>query len=175
MAGNAQKNPRKTSYRNDRDVYVYGSAAAQREYEREAEKQRRRERADKRQINRIRRDEDRMRRIFSAYIISLVLILMSVGIVDLQIRSRVKEKTDHIDVMRQELSEKIEENTTKYNVIIDSVNLDEVREKAINDLGMTSAGKDQIMEYNETDGGYIKQYEEIPEEGVLTESEKSKR
>ena len=175
MAGNAQKHSRKTSYRNERDVYVYGSAAAQREYEREAEKQRRNERADKRQINRIRRDEDRMRRIFSAYVIGLVLILMTAGIVDLQIRSKVKEKTDHIDAMRQELSEKVEENTTKYNVIIDSINLDEVRDKAINDLGMKNAGKDQIMEYDETDGGYIKQYEEIPEEGVLAESGKTKR
>ena len=175
MAGNAQKHSRKTSYRDERDVYVYGSAATQREYDGEAERRRRAERDRKRQLNEIRRDEEVMHKTFTAYIIGLVLLLMTAGIVDLQIRSRVKEKTDHIDAMRQELSEKVEENTTKYNVIIDSINLDEVRDKAINDLGMKNAGKDQIMEYDETDGGYIKQYEEIPEEGVLAESGKTKR
>lgn len=175
MAGNAQKNPRKTSYRNDRDVYVYGSAAAQRQAEREAEEERRERRDASRQMRNLRREEDRMRKVFSAYVIGLVLVLMTMGIIDLQMRSEVKEKSNHLDSMRQELSEKVEENTTKYNVIIDSVNLEEVREKAMNDLGMTNAGKDQIIEYDETDGGYIKQYEEIPEEGVLAESDNTKR
>ena len=175
MAGNAPRKSRKTSYRDDHDVFVYGSAATQREYEREAEEERRSLREEKRRMKDLRKREDRMRRKFTAYVIGLVLILMSMGILDLHIRSKVKEKSDHLDSMRQELSEKIEENTTKYNVIIDSVNLEEVREKAIDDLGMTNAGKDQIMEYDETDGGYIKQYEEIPEEGVLADPKRTKR
>ena len=35
---------------------------------------------------------------------------------------------------------------------------------------MVYANKDQIMEYDDPTGGYVKQYEEIPEDGVIASS-----
>jgi hypothetical protein len=53
---------------------------------------------------------------------------------------------------------------------MDSVNLDEVRTTAIEELGMVYANKDQIVEYDNPTGGYVKQYEVIPEDGVIVSS-----
>ena len=57
---------------------------------------------------------------------------------------------------------------------MDSVNLDEIREKAINQLGMTYATPDQIVEYDNPASDYVKQYENIPGKGVLAQSDKNK-
>ena len=75
----------------------------------------------------------------------------------------------------RELADLKEENTTKYNAVVDSVNLDEIREKAINQLGMTYATPDQIVEYDNPASDYVKQYENIPENGVLAQSDKNKK
>ena len=50
-----------------------------------------------------------------------------------------------------------------------------IREKAINQLGMTYATPDQIMEYDNPASDYVKQYENIPENGVLAQSDKNKK
>lgn len=68
---------------------------------------------------------------------------------------------------QQELADAKEENTTRYNVVMDSVNLEEVRDRAINDLGMGYATSDQIIEYQNPVNDYVKQYESIPKSGVL--------
>ena len=62
---------------------------------------------------------------------------------------------------------------TKYNSVMDSVNLDEIREKAMNELGMVYATSDQVIEYESPSGDYVKQYEGIPEDGVLAQSDKN--
>ena len=69
--------------------------------------------------------------------------------------------------MEEELATLKEENTTRYNAIVDSVNLEEVRDRAINDLGMGYATSDQIIEYQNPVNDYVKQYESIPKSGVL--------
>ena len=67
----------------------------------------------------------------------------------------------------KKLADAKEENTTRYNVVMDSVNLEEVRDRAINDLGMGYATSDQIIEYQNPVNDYVKQYESIPKSGVL--------
>ena len=49
-----------------------------------------------------------------------------------------------------------EQNNTKYNSVMDSVNLDEIREKAMNELGMVYATSDQVIEYDRPSGDYVK-------------------
>ena len=68
-----------------------------------------------------------------------------------------------------------EENTTRYNSIVDSVNLEGVREKAINELGMVYATSDQVITYQNPVSDYIKQYQSIPKNGVLAQSEQMKK
>ena len=65
-----------------------------------------------------------------------------------------------------------EENTTKYNAVIDSVNLDQIKQKAVDEMGMVPALGSQIVEYDSPDDAYVTQYEEIPESGIIASSDK---
>lgn len=102
-----------------------------------------------------------------------VVLLLCVNYVRLQ--SELTRRSKHVTALQEELADLKEENTTKYNAVVDSVNLDEIRERAINQLGMTYAAADQIVEYDNPASDYVKQYENIPENGVLAQSDKNKK
>ena len=53
---------------------------------------------------------------------------------------------------------------------MDTVNLDEVRKKA-DEMGMVYATAEQIMGYESPSSDSVKQYESIPENGVLAQSD----
>ena len=54
-----------------------------------------------------------------------------------------------------------EQNNTKYNSVMDSVNLDEIREKAMNELGMVYPSRSQVIGYDSKESEYVKQYKDI--------------
>ncbi len=55
------------------------------------------------------------------------------------------------------------ENDTTYNEIVSGVDLAEIKERAIQGLGMTYPKQSQIVTYESPDSDYVKQYEEIPD------------
>ena len=55
------------------------------------------------------------------------------------------------------------ENDIVYNEIVSGVDLEQVREVATEELGMTYPSQDQIALYEAVSSDYVKQYEEIPE------------
>lgn len=84
----------------------------------------------------------------------------------LQLRFEGTSHAANIAAMEQQLADLKEENTTRENSILDSVNLEVVRERALG-LGMVHVDSDQIITYQNPSGDYVKQYEEIPKSGVL--------
>ena len=114
----------------------------------------------------------------AAYVLFLtvaatVALLLCVNYVRLQ--SEMTQRSKQVTALQEQLADLKEENTTKYNAVVDSVNLDEVRARAINELGMTYASPDQIVEYDNPATDYVKQYDNIPESGVLAQSDKNKK
>ena len=106
--------------------------------------------------------------------LSVAAILMLVVCVQyVQLRAELTNRSKNITALQEELANLNEANTTKYNAVMDSVNLEEVREKAMDDLGMVYANENQVVEYDNPDGDYIKQYEQIPDEGVVASSAKT--
>ena len=55
------------------------------------------------------------------------------------------------------------ENDIVYNEIISGVDLEQVREVAVEQLGMTYPAQTQIVSYDAVSSDYVKQYEEIPD------------
>ena len=55
-------------------------------------------------------------------------------------------------------------NDAAYSKAIVSVDLDKIRDIAINELGMVYANQDQIVTYEKQDKDYVRQYEEVPKE-----------
>ena len=52
-----------------------------------------------------------------------------------------------------------------------SINLEEVRERAMNDLGMVYAQEEQVITYKNPANVSVRQYADIPESGVVASSE----
>lgn len=103
----------------------------------------------------------------AAAILALVICVNYV-----QLQAKLTNHSKNITALQEELSELKEENNTKYNAVMDSVNLEEIREKAQNELKMVYATSDQVVEYDRPSSDYVKQYENIPEDGVLASADK---
>lgn len=56
------------------------------------------------------------------------------------------------------------ENDRQYEGIMASVNLEEVRMRAIDILGMSYSVADQVVLYDADNGDFVKQYQDVPEE-----------
>lgn len=90
----------------------------------------------------------------------------------LQLQSEVTSRSKNITALQQELADAKEANTTKYNAIVNSMNLEEVREKAMTELGMVYASVDQVIEYESPTNQMVKKFADIPESGVIASSDK---
>lgn len=156
-------------------MYVYGNAVPKPVYEpqkRAAEPERRKRVS--RQVKQNRRQAMGISRGYVVFLSIAAVLMLVVCVNYVQLRAELTNRSKHITSLQEELSDLNEANTTKYNVVMDSVNLEEIREKAMNDLGMVHASENQVVEYDNPDGDYIKQYEQIPEEGVLASSVQEK-
>ena len=78
------------------------------------------------------------------------------------------EDKKKIESLRTEITSLKEKNTSEYNHIANSVNLDEVQQRAA-ELGMVYAEDSQIVKYQSAGDHKIRQYESIPEDGEATD------
>lgn len=152
-------------------MYVYGSAVPKPVYEPERrEYQPKRRRKVSSQVKENRRQAMGISKAYVVFLTFAAVLMLIVCVNYVQLRSELTSRSKHITALQEELVSLNEENTTKYNSIVDAVNLEEIREKAINELGMVYAADSQVVEYDNPTGDYIKQYDQIPEEGVLANS-----
>ena len=100
---------------------------------------------------------------------ALLVLIVCVGYVRLQ--AKITDTSKNLTAMQEELANLREENDTRYNTVMDSVNVEEIKEKAQKDLGMVYAAPGQVVEYESPSADYVKQYENIPEDGVLARSD----
>lgn len=86
----------------------------------------------------------------------------------LGVQADLDKQTRKIESLRTEISSLKEKNTSEYNYIANSVNLEEIRERA-EELGMVYADSSQIVEYQSAGNHEIRQYESIPEDGEASD------
>ena len=89
----------------------------------------------------------------------------------LQLQSDITSRSKHITSLQQELADAKEANTTRYNAIMNSMNLEEIRDIAMNEFGMVYATPDQIIKYQRPDGSAVTQYAGIPDSGMIASSD----
>ncbi len=155
--------------------YVYGNVAVEGEpgyHEQSPEKPK------KKVSKQVLKNRKQALHMNSAYVIFLTVaavmaVIVCVNYVKLQ--SRITDRSKNITAMQKELANLKEENNAKFNAVMDSVNLDEIRDRAQNQLGMVYASPEQIVEYDNPATDYVKQFEEIPDDGVLAQSGKRNR
>ena len=92
----------------------------------------------------------------------------------LQLQSEITERSKHITAMQIELEDAKEENTTRYNAIVNSMNLEVIRDKAMIELVMVYAEAGQVIEYQNPANHLITQYANIPESGIVASQKQVK-
>ena len=155
-----------------RQAYIYGNVVQQPKVA-----PRRREEIEpsqpkrvSRQVKKNRRNAVRMSARYVIFLSAAAVLALFVCIQYLSLQSEIAVRSQNITSLQKELASAKEENTTKYNAITDSVNLEDVRNRAVNELGMVYASAGQVIQYKSLSSDYVKQYQEIPENGVLAQS-----
>ena len=168
----AASNSRRRVSTVNRQAYVYGNVVTKPAYEprRQYEEPQR----EKRTSSQVRRNRKKALHMSPGYVMFLTVaavIALVVCINYVQLQAQITGRSKNITAMQEELAELREENTTRYNAVMDTVNLEEIRKKA-DKLGMVYATADQIVEYESPSSDSVNQYESIPESGVLAQSDK---
>lgn len=160
----------------NRQMYVYGNVVPKPVYEPERPaKEPARPKKVSQQVKNNRRLAMGMNKSYVIFLAVVTVLMLAICVNYVQLRSELISRSKNITALQEELAALSEENLTKYNVIMDSVNLEEVREKAINEFGMAYASEEQMIEYDNPTGDYIKQYDQIPEKGVLASAADSQK
>ncbi len=111
---------------------------------------------------------------YVAFLAIAAVLALCVCVKYLQLQSEVTKRSKNIVAMQQQLADMKEDNIAKQDSIMNSVNLEQVREIAIKDLGMVYATSEQIILYKNPVGNEVTQYSMIPESGVLASAAKVK-
>ena len=82
----------------------------------------------------------------------------------LQLQAENTRSLKQIAALEKQLTELKVENNDQYNRLISSVDLNHIRDVAMNELGMVYANADQIVLYDSKTNDYVRQYAEVPQE-----------
>ncbi len=82
----------------------------------------------------------------------------------LQLQAETTSRIKNIAALELQLEELKKENNDNYTRIMTSVDLDYIKDVAINELGMVYATEDQVILYENKTRDYVRQNGEIPEE-----------
>lgn len=150
--------------------YVYGTAARK-----AAVQPQQRPVEETREVSqRVRQNRSKALHMNKGYVVFLTvaaMIALFSCVKYLQLQSEITSRSAHITELQQELAERREANTTKYNVVVNSMNLEEIREKAMNELGMVYATADQLVSYKNPANVSVRQFAEIPKSGVVASAD----
>lgn len=178
MAANYRTSKYRTTSLSERDksgFYVYGNTVRQAEtlprktkspYSQQGEQ-------TKRTSSRVVKNRNRAMSISPAYAVFLTaaaVCAVLICVLYLNLQSEVVSRSENVTAMQEQLADLTEANNTAYNSAADSVNLETVRDRAMNEMGMVYAAQGTIVEYDSPEGDYVKQYNDIPESGVLAKS-----
>lgn len=160
---------------NNRQGYVYGSVVTQPVYKPEKEPKRKQEAPQKKPLSkearRNRRREEQMNGAVVATLVVAAIATMIICMGYVKLTATVTKGTKEISALQTQLSTIKEANNAKEGSVVDSVNMEDVRNKAINELGMVYANEGQIVEYGNPTENYVKQYKQVPEKGTLAKSD----
>lgn len=160
-----EQQQKKRQYHN----YIDGSAVRhsetvpKRESERSVPRPQRRE--QRVAAARIRRNRDKVQHISVPYLIVLVaatIMALGVCVSYLQVQASITANKNQIEKLESNLQTLKSDNNALEARISTYVDLKHIYEVATGELGMVYPSDDQILYYDKTESGYVRQYEDIP-------------
>ncbi len=117
--------------------------------------------------NSVRRNRDRARNMNPGYVLFLGAALVATGIIlvyYIGLQSDITNSVKHISTLESQLNDLKVANEEEYSRISSSVDLEEIRRIAIQELGMQYAQEGQIISFTSENNDYVKQMAEIPKQ-----------
>lgn len=136
-------------------AYVYGNTVRKEQEVRPVQKQ---------------NSKTHIQHISAGYVVFLTVaavLALFVCVRYLQLQSEVTNRSDNIVVLQAQLNELQEENIAREDSIMNAMNLEEIRDIAMNELGMIYATSEQIVYYDNPVGNQMTRYNRIPESGIV--------
>lgn len=141
--------------------YINGSAVRKLDVTREIER-----RPKKKLSNTARKNREKAEHMSPGYVLFLSLALIATGCIlvgYIKLQSDITNSIQHISALERELNDLRLANDEEYNRITSSIDLEEVRRIAIQELGMKYAEEGQIVSFTSDNNDYVKQMSLIPE------------
>ena len=124
------------------------------------------EQKKKRRRNAAKRNRERalhMSRGYVAFLTLCVGVVAFAAVALVQIQSQVTQRMEHIAALESQITDLKADNDARYKEIVTSVDLDYIKDLAMNQLGMQYATEDQIIYYSVENNNFMDQYSDIPE------------
>ncbi|MCH5257349.1 MAG: cell division protein FtsL [Lachnospiraceae bacterium] len=140
--------------------YIQGNTVRKPDVRREIENAPR-----KRLSNTTRKNREKARHMSPGYVLFLSMALVAMGWILLnyiKLQSDITNSIKQISSLERELNDLKLANDEEYNRITSSVDLEEVRRIAIQELGMQYAQEGQIITFASENKDYVKQLSSIP-------------
>lgn len=115
--------------------------------------------------NSVRKNRDRAKHMNAGYVLFLGMALVATGMIlvyYIGLQSDITNSVKHISTLESQLNDLKVENEENYSRISSSVDLEEIRRIAIQELGMQYAQEGQIISFASENNDYVKQMAEIP-------------
>ena len=116
--------------------------------------------------NAARRNRERNMSMSTAHVVFLTVCVIASAVAALsliQIRSSVTQQMKEVANIESQAADLKAENDARYKEITTSVDLNYIKDYAINQLGMTYASDNQIVYYTVDNDNYMDQYSDIPQ------------
>lgn len=152
------------------NYYVQGNAARQLETAPVQPKRRARQEAEDNKKKRLRQNAARRNRERAMYMgkgyvafLSVCVALAALASVTyIQLQSGVSHRMRSIAALEGQIADLKADNDAQYKRLTTSVDLNEIKRIAIDELGMQYAGEDQIVYYTIDNSNFMDQYRDIP-------------
>lgn len=122
----------------------------------------------KKKVNKsVKRNQERAKHMNAGYVFFLAVALAVTGMVlvyYIGLQSDITNSVKHIATLERELNDLKVANEENYSRISSSVDLEEIRRIAIQELGMQYAQEGQIISFASESSDYVKQMAEIPKQ-----------
>lgn len=121
---------------------------------------------EKKRRNAVRKNRERELSISKGYVVFLtlcVLLTAAAAVILIRTQSSVSTHLRNIAAIESKVTDMKSDNDAKYKSLITSVDLNAIKEKAINELGMTYPTADQVIYYSVDNDNFMDQYSNIPD------------
>ncbi len=100
---------------------------------------------------------------YVAFLTICVGIVAFAAVALIQIQSQVTQRMENIANLESQLTDLKADNDARYKEIVTSVDLEHIKDVAMNQLGMRYATEEQIIYYSVENNNFMDQYSDIPE------------